>query len=310
MSVLYFLEGMRTPVLDGIVSFLTLFGDEVIFMAISMIVFWCIDKHQGYYLLCVGFLGTVINQFLKMFFRVPRPWIKDPDFTIVESAREGASGYSFPSGHTQTSIGLFGGLARWNKNAVIRIIGIAMCVLVPFSRLYLGVHTPTDVAVSVALGLVLVFAGYPVFKKAKDKPALMYIVLGVLTAVMIGFICFLYLYPFPEEAYNAENIENLLSAKKNAFTLLGCNLGMLVVYAVDSMYTRFETKAVWWAQLIKAGGGLMVVLLVKEGLKAPLDALFGGALAARSLRYFLMVMAAGVLWPMTFGWFSRLGDKE
>ena len=96
MEFLYFLESLRNGVLDAIFSFLTLFGEETVFMAVGMIVFWCVDKYKGYFLLLVGFAGTVANQFLKMLCRVPRPWVKDPDFTIVESAREAATGYSFP----------------------------------------------------------------------------------------------------------------------------------------------------------------------------------------------------------------------
>ena len=66
MAFLYFLEGLRKPVLDFIFSLITRCGEETVFMAVGMIVFWCFSKNEGYYLLCVGFLGTVINQFLKM----------------------------------------------------------------------------------------------------------------------------------------------------------------------------------------------------------------------------------------------------
>jgi hypothetical protein len=53
-----------------------------------------------------------------------------------------------------------------------------------------------------------------------------------------------------------------------------------------------------------------VVLAIKEGLRAPLDMLFGGHLIARSVRYFLMVLIAGLVWPMTFRWFSGIGVKK
>ena len=92
MSFLYLLEDLRNPVLDFLFSVITLCGEETVFMAVGMIVFWCVDKYKGYFLLYTGFLGTAINQFLKILFRVPRPWVKDPGFTIVESAREGAGG--------------------------------------------------------------------------------------------------------------------------------------------------------------------------------------------------------------------------
>ena len=310
MQFLYFLESLRNPVLDLLFSIITLCGEETVFMAVGMVVFWCVEKYQGYYLLSTGFIGTVVNQFLKMLFRIPRPWVLDPNFTIVESAREAATGYSFPSGHTQTSVGLFGGLARWNKALWLRIAMIALCVLVPLSRLYLGVHTPLDVSVSICIALLLIFVLAPLFRRAEHAPALMYSILGVMTAIVVAYLLFVCLYPFPAEAYAAENVHNLESARENGFTLLGCMLGLFAVYAVDTKFTHFETRAVWWAQIIKAIVGLLLVIAVKELLKLPLNALFAGSLAARSARYFLMVVVGGVLWPMTFSWFSRLGRKK
>ena len=150
MELLYWLESIRTPIGDTFFSLITHFGEETLFIIAGLLFFWCIDKMEGYFLLSVGLSGTVINQFLKLWFRIPRPWVKDPNFTIVESARAEATGYSFPSGHTQSSVGIFGGLARWNKTLWLRGISIALCVLVPLSRLYLGVHTPLDVGVSIA----------------------------------------------------------------------------------------------------------------------------------------------------------------
>lgn len=307
MEFLYALETMRHAVFDLFFSIVTLCGEELVFMAVGMIVFWCIDKHQGYFLLSVGFLGTVINQFLKMLFRIPRPWVRDPNFTIVSSAEEAASGYSFPSGHTQVSVGLFGGIARWNRHTPLRIAMIALCVLVPFSRMYLGVHTPADVLVSLVIATLLVFLGYPLFKKAQTSPKTMYAILFVMTSIVLAFLCFVCFYQFPTEVYEADTIHNLQDAQKNAFTLVGCAAGLILAYTIDLKYTHFETKAVWWAQLLKIIGGLVAVLIVKELLRAPLDTLCGGAPFARSIRYFLMVVAGGVLWPMTFGWFGKLG---
>ena len=309
MSFLYFLESLRCPALDAFFSLVTLCGDETVFMAVGMIVFWCVNKYQGYYLLCTGFAGTVLNQFLKILCRIPRPWIKDPNFTIVESAREAATGYSFPSGHTQSSVGLFGGVARWNRNRWIRIIMIALCVLVPLSRMYLGVHTPMDVLVSVGIALVLIFGAYPLFRKAADSPKLMYGILTGMTVLVTAYLCYVSFWNFPENVYASENIHNLESAQKNGFTLFGCMIGLGLVYTVDLKWTHFETKAVWWAQILKAVGGLAVVLLAKELLRSPLDTLFGGSLWGHCVRYFLMVVVGGILWPMTFSWFSKLGKK-
>lgn len=310
MEFLYFLEGLRNPVFDGFFSAITLLGEETAFMVVAIIVFWCFSKFQGYFLLITGFIGTVINQFLKMIFRIPRPWVKDKNFTIVESAREGASGYSFPSGHTQSSVTLFGGVARANKNKWVRVVAIVICVLVPLSRTYLGVHTPLDVGVSIAISLFLIFFGYKVFELAKNSDKVFYIIIGVLTALVIAFLIFVHAYPFPNEVYLEENIHNLESARKNAYTMLGCVAGLWVIYPIEKRYVNFDVNAVWWAQILKVVLGLAIVILIKEVLRFPLDAIFQGHLIARSIRYFLIVVTAGVLWPLTFKWFSKLGSKK
>ena len=80
-----------------------------------------------------------------------------------------------------------------------------------------------------------------------------------------------------------------------------------MVWLADEKKIHFSTKAVWWAQILKAVLGLGVVLLVKEGLRSPLEAIFAGHLAARAVRYFLIVVVAGILWPLTFSWFGKLG---
>ena len=310
MPFLYFLEGIRNPVLDFLFSIITLGGEETAFLAVGMIVFWCVGKYQGYYLLCTGFLGTITNQFLKMVFRIPRPWVLDPNFTIVESARDAATGYSFPSGHTQSSVGLFGGLARANKNRAIRVIGISLCILVPLSRMYLGVHTPADVGVSIVIAAALLFIGYPLFEKAKNSPKLMYTIFGVLALVCLGALCFFCFYNFPADVYSDANIANLNSAKKNGTTLFGSLIGLMVVYTVDRKYINFDTKAPLLGQILKCVLGIGVVLAVKELMRSPLDAIIPNAHVSRGLRYFLIVIAAGILWPLTFKFFAKVGKKK
>ena len=305
MSFLYFLEDLRHSVLDFLFSIITLFGEETIFMAVGMIVFWCVDKYKGYFLLCVGFVGTVLNQFLKILCRVPRPWVKDPNFTIVESAREAASGYSFPSGHTQVAVGLYGGIARMTGKTWLRIAMTALALLVGLSRMYLGVHTPADVLVSLAIGALLVLAGYPLFRKAEISSKVMYGILFAILGIMTAYLCFIHLFPFPAEVYAPDAIHNLESAQENAYTLLGCSLGLIGAYTVDRKWTKFDTHAIWWAQIIKVAVGLALVLAVKALLKAPLDALFAGHLIARAVRYFLMVVVGGILWPITFRFFPK-----
>lgn len=300
MQFLYFLEGLRNPVLDSIMSFLTLFGEETVFIVLAMILFWCIDKYEGYYMLTVGFMGTQINNFLKVNFRIDRPWVRDPDFHAVESAIKGAGGYSFPSGHTQSSVGSFGAVARWEKNKIVRIVCIALCIIVPFSRMYLGVHTPADVLTSVAIALALIFIFHPIFREISSKPNSMRILMAVLLAWSVFQVLFMELYPFPADA----DAERIMSGVKNTYKMLGAIGGLWVVFEIDTRFIKFDTKAVWWAQIIKVALGLGLSLGVKE-----LGYLVFGAIvpepADRAFTYFIMVLFAGIAWPMTFKWFKK-----
>ena len=305
MSFLYFLEGLRNPVLDAFFSTVTHLGEETFFILLGLIFFWCVDKKQGYYLLSIGFIGTVLNQFLKLLFRIPRPWVKDKSFTIVESARAEATGYSFPSGHTQSSVGVFGGIARWNKNKALRIIGIIICVLVPLSRMYLGVHTPLDVVVSLVIAIALIFGLYPIISRGFESEKTMRILFGIMLALSLGLLLFVSLYKFPSNV----DADNLASGTKNAYKMLGCTLGIFIAFEIDRKFINFTTEASLPAQIIKFIAGLIPLLLIKEGIKIPFKIIFGGSYVADGIRYLLIVLFAGCVWPLTFKYFSKLFKK-
>lgn len=297
MSFLYFLEDLRCPFLDTVMQIITYCGEELVFMALAIICYWCVSKAEGYYILFVGFLGTVINQCLKLFFRIPRPWVRDPNFKAVESALDGASGYSFPSGHTQSVTGTFGAIAIWNKKLWLRVACVAIIVLTAFSRMYLGVHTPADVGVSLGVALVLLFVLYPLVRKAAEEPKVMYILLGIMTAISLAYVIYANYGSFPADM----DLENLEHGRKNSYTIFGCLVGFILGYTVEHRFIRFDVRAPWWGQLIKIVGGLAGLLIIKEGLK-PLFSLIGYThLSSNAVRYGLMVIFATCSWPLLFG---------
>ena len=303
MKFLYILESIRFPAMDECMLLITRLGEETAFLVAALIVFWCMDKKKGYYLMSVGFIGTIMNQFFKLLFALPRPWVLDPDFTIVEAAREAATGYSFPSGHATFSVGTFGCLAMMTERRWLRYIWIAIAVLVPFSRMYLGVHTPEDVITGAALALLFVFA----LKRMAwvDKEQGMKDIIGMMLVMAVCLLLYVEFWPHPADM----DAVNLQSGLKNACTMLGCLAGLAVVYEGEKRFVNFETKAVWWAQILKCSLGFAVVLLIKGGLRSPLEMILP-VYPARTVRYFLVVVAAGLLWPMTFRYFAKLGVKN
>ena len=303
MQLLYFFESIRAPWLDALVLALTELGGETAFLAVALVMYWCVDKRRAYYLMSVGFIGTITSQFMKIACQVPRPWVKDPDFTIVEAAREGAGGYSFPSGHSQSSVGTFGAIAMTAKQKWLQIVSVCVCIIVPVTRMYLGVHTPQDVLVGSAISIALLLILKPVVfgNDGKHIPKLF----AALVTLAVVYVAYIELYPFPADI----DPHNMESGLKNAYTLLGSILGMIVVYTVDEKWLHFPTKAVLRAQILKVTIGLVLVLAVKSGLKAPLEAAFG-ILVGRAVRYFLIVIVAGCVWPISFKYFSQIGSKE
>ena len=165
MDFLRLLAAGRCGALDTFFSGLTYFGSEIAFMAAALLIFWCVDKRQGYYVFLVGALGTVCNQFLKLAFRIPRPWVLDPDFQIVEAARADATGYSFPSGHTAASFASVAALKTANNR--LWKPALALAVVIALSRLYLYAHWPTDILGGAAVGIL---AGWLGTKLAQSIP--------------------------------------------------------------------------------------------------------------------------------------------
>lgn len=307
MDFLYLLESIRCPVFDFFFETVTHLGEETLFLVISIVFFWCVNKREGYYILITGLFGTLINQAMKLIFRIPRPWVLDPEFTVVGDAKLEATGYSFPSGHTQNISTTFGAIAAHNsKKRWVTVISVSVIAIVALSRMYLGVHTPLDVGVSLLIGLVLVVSLRPFFSTDERFERAFPFVVIVSVLMSVGYL--VYVSVISSDA--TLDAENLTSGMKNAYTLLGCTVGLVLVYFVDTKLVKFDTGAAWYAQIIKAAVGFAVILAIKEGLRTPLEFITGGEVyIARAIRYFLIVAFAGALWPLSFKYFARLRIK-
>ena len=293
LNFLHFLEQFRTPWLTSFFSAVTALGEEAIFIAIFLILLWCCERKYANRLFCVFFSGLFVNQVLKLIFHVPRPWELDPTLNTVESAKAGAGGYSFPSGHTQSAMGLYGSFFVAIRRHWVRILCVLLIVLVGFSRLYLGVHTPWDVLVSLAVGALLLVAFrflFPVLDKTKW---------GDLWA--LGGMCILGVIATSLSLFPSLRAETL----HNGCRLFGCALAMLLA---ELCYRRQEPplSAGFMGNLIKVAVGLPLFTLLRSLLKAPLQQLLGVEVGD-SVRYFLLLFLAAAVYPL---WFRFLPKKK
>ena len=181
-----------------------------------------------------------------------------------------------------------------------------MIVLVAFSRMYLGVHTPLDVGVSCAAGILLLAVLYPVFRSVEEHPNRMYGFIAALALLTLAFFLYSFLWPFPDWMYAEEHFVNITEARHNASILTGALVGMTIGYTLDLNKIRFRTEAKWWAQILKVVIGLVLTLAIIEGPKFVL----GKSELVTGIRYGLGVLFATGVWPMTFRWFGSLGKKQ
>lgn len=287
LEFLKILEGIRTPFGDLLFYLFTYGGEEVTLLAILCILFWCVDTKSAYRLAFSFFCSAMVVHMIKLTLRIPRPWVRDPNLTIVERAKASATGYSFPSGHTQTSTSLFGTLLFNTKKKWVVILSFLAIFLVMFSRMYMGVHTPADVGVSFVLSLLIVYVVNKIIDTMELTP-------GKRKAIAIGLSVFaicacsysLYLYKNGLVPYS-----DLSDCCKGG----AAGIGFAICWYIETVHIHFDPKATsFTGQLVKFFLGISGVLLLKSGLKV----VIGTSVYANMFRYFAIIIWAMLLMPL------------
>lgn len=150
LQIIQSIQQFRNPVFDLFFRFLDLF-DKQEFFFILIPAFWLGKSWKtGLRLFYILFLSNLTNQALKEIFLSPRPFHLDSNLGIIQ-----VHGYGFPSGAAQTVILLSGILLTQWKNPWKWSIALLYISFVSFSRIYLGIHFPTDIVAGWMIGFVL-----------------------------------------------------------------------------------------------------------------------------------------------------------
>ncbi|MGG0657706.1 phosphatase PAP2 family protein [Rummeliibacillus pycnus] len=172
-TIISFIQGLESPMLTIVMKFFTYLGSFPIVMVLFIVVsyyLYIVVKHRAEFLLFgTVIIGTVIlNQILKLLFHRARP-----DFhRLIE-----AGGYSFPSGHAMSAFSFYGIVAflLWRHiptrlgRTVLVLISAIFILMIGISRIYLGVHYPSDIVGGYfASGLWLTIAIW-FFQRYKEK---------------------------------------------------------------------------------------------------------------------------------------------
>jgi membrane-associated phospholipid phosphatase len=153
ISLIKAIQTIQSPALTALIKGLTLLGDGLFYVPILLWLFWCIDEKRGIRCLFLFLLSTALNLFLKDLLKQPRPFTLDPTLGLAFEPS-----YGLPSGHAQASFTAWGFWASRLCPPRRRVRGwaaaAAAVLVVAFTRLYLGLHFPTDLFGGWCLGLI------------------------------------------------------------------------------------------------------------------------------------------------------------
>jgi membrane-associated phospholipid phosphatase len=276
--VIQSVQAWSNPVLDSVFKAITLLGDEKFALLIVPFLYWALDKSLA---LRMGFLylgSAYLNTALKALFAVPRPSLTD---VRVVTPTEG---YSFPSGHAQTTATVWGYLATQVRKTWFWIVTTLLIVLVGLSRVYLGVHYPQDVIVGTIIGLVLV-AVYNWLLRTYVE----HIRMSLPARLALAFVAPLILLA--------------VHAETDTGSSMGALLGLGVGVTLEAEWVRFSSAGSWGKRVTRFLAGLIVLLGVYFGLKA----LLPEGLLFRTVRYALIGLWASLGAPWMF---VKLGLAE
>jgi membrane-associated phospholipid phosphatase len=156
------IQQIDTPLMVSFFRAITSLGDELFYLILFPFLLWCVDFYLGIKVGIIFLLSVYANAGIKEIFQQPRPFEILPEIQKVY-----ATGYGFPSGHAQSSMVVWGSIAYLKKQIWIRILSILLILLIGFSRIYLGVHFPTDVLGGWLIGGLILGLSYFIFLKIK-----------------------------------------------------------------------------------------------------------------------------------------------
>lgn len=270
LEIIKKVQSIHSPFMDHVFEGITMLGEEAIAILLASFILWCLNKKQGFRLAFVLLSGLLINTSLKEVFDVKRPIGMEG----VRSLRtHTATGKSFPSGHTQMVTMLFAWLSFQIKRPWFTVFSGLSILGVALSRVYLGVHWPTDVIASVFIGVIWVVLSMkfmPVIENHVVKSCILITMLSWFGAVLF---------------YSHDYMK-----------VLGMMTGLMVSMVVQDRYIDFEPMGTNIQKTCMFLVGILGVIVILLTLKT----LLPKSIVSDTLRYGIMVFWLGAMLPAAY----------
>ena len=243
---------------------MTYFGELNTVLVIMAVIYWCVSKDVGTYLL-MGWSGNrILNGALKVTVCAYRPWIRDARIIPYGNSINTATSYSFPSGHTMNASTVFGGGAvRKDLPGMLRAALGVMVVLVAFSRIYLGVHTPQDILVGAVCGTLVMWLTLKLMQWVKAHPEKDVLILCVGIALAICVAVYAGVKPYPE-LLDAEGklVVDGHKMANDTFKGVGWCSAFLVGWILERRLVSFSTDIPMVKRISRLAVGLLFYYII------------------------------------------------
>jgi len=298
VALMVWLQAHLGAVGTAIASFLSMFGEQLVCVAVLGFLYWCYDKEFGKFVGLNVLTANVLNPMIKNIFIRRRPYFDHPEIQCLKPVEKGADiydisaqGYSFPSGHSSNAVTVFSSLPLYKRNKWLTVIGVVLPLLVGVSRFCLGVHYPTDVLCGWLLGLVVILVVPVLYRRIKNR----WLFFALLLAVSIPgfFYC----------------------KSSDYFTSFGMLVGFMAAMVFEEKCVRFENTRSPLRCVLRIVGGVAVYFGLNVLLKLPFPKVFldSGTMAAycvRALRYMVVTFVTIGVYPMIFRRMDRVFKKS
>jgi len=292
-DILFFFQKIAHPWLDLFFNSMSFVAEQYLFIAIFSLIYWNVSKKEGFALTFTFLLSSLANELLKLLFRTPRP------YQVLENVNgkrlSTATGYAFPSGHTQGATTFYISLAAWIKKPWFWFLAFIVSFLVGISRLYLGVHWPIDVLGGWFLGLLFAVWVYRHILIAIEKPRVfnwLVTIVVVLTILILAYLFYL------------RNVKGIPIKLENYLRISAIIMGSLAGYLIEMKLFNYRTQANKSLKIIRYIIGLIGSVGIIGGLKY----VFPEGEWFVFLRYLLTGLWISFIFPalgIMFGWFSK-----
>ena len=318
IDILLVLQDFRNGIGSCLTSFMTkmsFLGEMNTVLAIIALIYWCANKNYGKYFL-MGWSGNrIVNGLLKVTACAYRPWFRDARIIPNSEAMATATGYSFPSGHSMNAASLFGGGAiRKELSKGLRIVLSIILVLIAFSRIFLGVHTPQDVLVGAGVGILVMWLTVMLIVYDEKHPGKDLLVMGIGIAIAVAVAVFAAVKPYPAD-YN-EAGELLVDGAKMAndtYKGVGWCIGFFVGWVLEKRYINFSTDISMMTRITRLVIGLLSYYAVSLVLVPVIKNWIPGV-AGTIISCFVQMFFVVFIFPLCIKHFERveaiLGERK